>query len=335
MFNIKKHFFNKNCVDFSNDLLKLILLDTWSFIIIQGQDSKIFLQNQLTIDINELDNNPLCFLHALHCNVKGKILTNMYIFKYKNGYCYIVRKNIVKDYLNKIKKYIILYKINILLQTSQIILGLSGINSNKILSKIFNKYDFSSNEKNLFIYNNNIFLKFILPIKRYFMILDQKHTKFLIKNIIDKNILIYDSNQWTKFNMEIGYPIFDINNSIKFLPQESNMNFFNAINLNKGCYLGQEIISISHFRKKKNKSLFLLEGIANFLPSFYDELEFCSNQTKDIYKINSKGGGILSSIKFKNNIIWIQAILKKEFQFSSSIKLIKDKHSNFFVKKFN
>ncbi|QJC29928.1 tRNA-modifying protein YgfZ [Enterobacteriaceae endosymbiont of Plateumaris sericea] len=335
MFNIKKYFFYKNCVDFSNDLIKLILLDTWSFIIIQGLDSKIFLQNQLTIDINKLDNNPLCFFHALHCNAKGKILTNMYIFKYKNGYCYIVRKNIIKYYLDQIKKYIFLYKINFILQTSQIILGLSGINSDKILSQIFNSYNFYSNKKNLFIYNNNIFLKFIHPIKRYLMILDKEHAKFLIKNIINKGILIYDNNQWIKFNMEIGYPIFDINNSIKFLFQESNMEFFNAIDFNKGCYLGQEIISISAIKKKNNKLLFLLEGTANFLPLFDDQLEFTNNNKKDIWKVGSRGGRILSSIKFTNNTIWIQAILKKEFILSSSIRLTKDKHSNFLIKKFN
>ncbi|QJC28598.1 tRNA-modifying protein YgfZ [Enterobacteriaceae endosymbiont of Plateumaris consimilis] len=334
MFNIEKYFFYKNNVDFSNDILKLILLDTWSFIIIQGQDSKIFLQNQLTIDIDELDNHPLCFFNALHCNVKGKILTNMHIFKYKYGYCYIVKKNIVKYYLNQIKKYRYIYKIDFLLQKSQILLGVSGINSNKILSQIFNNYDFSSNKQNLFIYNNNIFLKFMSPIKRYFMILDKKHAKLLIKYLIKRNILVYDSDQWTKFYMEIGYPIFNKDNSIKFFAQESNMEVFNAINFNKGCYLGQEIISISKIRKKKNKSLFLLEGSANFMPSFYDELEFYNNQKNDIYKIYSRGG-ILSAIKFNNNIIWIQAILKKEFQFSSSIKLIKDKHSNFCIKKFN
>ncbi|QJC29486.1 tRNA-modifying protein YgfZ [Enterobacteriaceae endosymbiont of Plateumaris pusilla] len=335
MFNIKKYFYYKNCVDFSNDLLKLILLNTWSFIIIQGPDSKIFLQNQLTIDINELDNNPLCFFHALHCNVKGKILTNMHIFKYKDGYCYIVRKNIVKYYLNQIKKYIYLYKINFILQTSQIVLGLSGINSDKILSQIFNHYNFNFNKKNLFIYKNNIFLKFMNPVKRFLMILDPEYAKFLIKNIRSKDILIYDSDQWIKFNMEIGYPIFDINNSIKFFFQESNMEFFNAINFNKGCYLGQEIISISATKKKYNKSLFLLEGTANFLPLFYEQLEFSNNKKKDIWEIGSRGGRILSSIKFKNNTIWIQAILKKEFILSSSIRLKKDKHSIFFIKKLN
>ncbi|QJC28146.1 tRNA-modifying protein YgfZ [Enterobacteriaceae endosymbiont of Plateumaris braccata] len=334
MINIERYFLNKNYVDFSNDLLKLILLDTWSFIIIQGQDSKIFLQNQLTIDINELDNHPLRFFNALHCNVKGKIFTNMHIFKYKYGYCYIIKKNIVKHYLKQIKKYIYFYKINFFLQKSQILLGLSGVNSNKILSQIFSKYKFCSNEQNLFIYNNNIFLKFISPIKRYFMILDEKHAKFLIKYIINSKILIYDSDQWTKFYMEIGYPIFNKDNSIKFFAQDSNMEVFNAINFNKGCYLGQEIISISKVKKKKNKSLFLLEGTANFKPSFCDGLEFCNNPKTDIHKIYSRGG-ILSAIKFNNNIIWIQAILKKECQFFSSIKLIKDKNSNFFIKKFN
>ncbi|QJC31627.1 hypothetical protein GJT88_00955 [Enterobacteriaceae endosymbiont of Donacia tomentosa] len=316
-----------------NNLLKLIKLNDWKIITIKGPDAKVFLQNQLTLNINKLDDN-INFFNAVHCDVKGNILTNMHIFKKKNNnYSYLIRTNIVKDYLKNIKKYIILYKISIFLETKKIF-GILGEESDNFIFNIIKNKDLVFKKTSLFFFKKIIFLKFYKPITRYLIILSKNKMNFFLKNCFThKKVFMKNNDYWLKLNMEIGYPIIDkINNH--FLPQQANMEAFNSIDFNKGCYLGQEIINNFQFRKKKNKTLFLLEGKIKFLPAFNDILEF-KDDIKNRWNL-IRGSIILKSLKLSNNKIWVQVILQNNIKLNTYIRFKKDKNNIFFIiKKFN
>ncbi|QJC37298.1 hypothetical protein GJU02_00895 [Enterobacteriaceae endosymbiont of Donacia thalassina] len=314
-----------------NKILKIDNIDHLQIINIKGPDSKKFLQNQLTININKLDNN-LNFFNALHCNSQGKILTNMHIFKYsENYYKYIIQKNILKKYLEDIKKYLSFYDIKIFLHKKEKIFGLFNIKYEKFFSKFFRKNNVFSTKKTLFFYKKNIFLKFFFSKNYYFLILSKKNIQFFIQEFYPEKIIYFKKNNfWNKLYMKIGYPIIDINDNCNlFFPQQSNMISFRAIDLNKGCYLGQEIINNINFKNKKNKQLFLLEGKAKFLPSFNDVLEIKKNKFQK-WKI-IRGSIILKSLIIKLNLIWIQVILKNNILKNSLIRLNKDKKSIFSI----
>ncbi|QJC35667.1 hypothetical protein [Enterobacteriaceae endosymbiont of Donacia sparganii] len=329
--NIKKLKIKKN--NNFNNLLKFDNLNDLQVINIKGPDSKIFLQNQLTIDINKLDNN-INFFNAIHCSSQGKILTNMHIFKnFDNHYKYIIRKNIVKKYLKDIKKYTIFYDIKIFLNLKENIFGVSSdIKLKKNIFTILKKKNIFFKKETLSFFEKDIFLKFCYYNNYYLMILSEKNINFFIQDFFSKK-LIYLSKKYNfldKFYMKIGYPIIDINNNYNlFLPQQSNMEAFNSIDFNKGCYLGQEIISSLKFKKKKDNQLCLLEGQANFLPSYNDLLEFKNNKTKKWEII--RGSIILKSLILKSNLIWIQLILKNNILKNSLIRFKKDKKSIFFI----
>ncbi|QJC34077.1 hypothetical protein GJT94_00910 [Enterobacteriaceae endosymbiont of Donacia cinerea] len=327
--NIKKKNYNVN------NSLKIFNLNNLQILNIKGPDSKIFLQNQLTININKLDNNN--YLNALHCNSQGRILTNMHIFKNSNNYYkYIIQKNILEIYLKNIKKYTSLYNIKIFLDSRETIFGLSSKNLKKIVSEIFKKNNVLLKNKTLFFFKKDIFLKFCYSNYYYFLVLSKKNIKFFMQEFYSKKIIYtINNNIWNEFYMKIGYPIIDINHNCNlFFPQQSNMETFNAIDFNKGCYLGQEIISTLKFKNNKNKTLFLLEGKTNFLPLFNDLLEIQNNKTKKWQII--RGSIILKSLILKSNLIWIQVILKNNILKNSLIRLNKDKKSIFsIIKIFN
>ncbi|QJC38112.1 hypothetical protein GJU04_00910 [Enterobacteriaceae endosymbiont of Donacia marginata] len=313
------------------NLLKIFYLNNLQIINIKGTDSKTFLQNQLTIDINKLDNNSN-FLNAIHCNSNGKILTNMHIFKKSNNhYKYIIQKNILKKYLESIKKYILFYDIKIYLDPQEKIFLLSNINLQEKFIKIFKKNNVFYQKKTLFFFKKDIFLKFCYSNNYYFLVLSKKNIKLLIQDFSIKNVIfIKNNNFWNKFYMEIGYPIIDNKQNCNlFFPQESNMEKFDAIDFNKGCYLGQEIISILKFKKKKNKQLFLLEGKTKVFPLFDDLLEIKKNKTQKWQII--RGSIILKSLIIKSNLIWIQVILQNNIFKNSLIRLKKDKKSIFSI----
>ncbi|QJC36891.1 hypothetical protein GJU01_00895 [Enterobacteriaceae endosymbiont of Donacia vulgaris] len=313
-----------------NNLLKVYNLNYLQILNIKGPDCKNFLQNQLTIDINKLNNNN--YLNSLHCNSQGRILTNMHIFKNSDNYykC-IIQKNILELYLKNLKKYTAFYNIEFFLNSKEKIFGLSSINLKKIISKIFKKNNILLTKKTLFFFKKDIFLKFCYSNYYYFLVVSKKNIKFFIQEFYSKKIVyIVNNNFWNKFYMKIGYPIIDVNHNCNlFFPQQSNMEKFNFIDFNKGCYLGQEIISTLKFKNKKNKKLFLLEGKSNFLPSYKDLLEIQNNKTKKWQII--RDSIILKSIVIKLDIIWIQVILKNNILKNSLLRLNKDQKNIFSI----
>lgn len=56
--------------------------------------------------------------------------------------------------------------------------------------------------------------------------------------------------------ISLNLPIIYAATSGKFLPHELNLPSFNAIDFNKGCYTGQEIIARMHYRGKSKSSLY-------------------------------------------------------------------------------
>ncbi|QJC36070.1 hypothetical protein GJT99_00880 [Enterobacteriaceae endosymbiont of Donacia cincticornis] len=317
----------------NNNLLNYVNLDNLQILTIKGPDSKIFLQNQLTINIDRLDNKKH-FFNAFHCNSQGKILTNMHIFKIcDNFYQYIIRKNILNEYLKSIKKYILLYKVTISLDKEKKIFGILNIKTEQLLFKIFAKKDIFLQKKTLYLFNKDILLKFKYFENYYFMILSSKNIFFIIKKyFLSKIFYLKKNSSWDKFYMKIGYYIIDMDYHCNlFLPQQFIFNEMNTIDFNKGCYLGQEIISSLNFKNKINQKLFLLKGHLKIKPSYNDILEFKNNENSEWKIIRNKI--ILKILKTTSNIFWIQIILKNNFIKKSLIRFQKDKNSMFFIVK--
>ena len=64
---------------------------------------------------------------------------------------------------------------------------------------------------------------------------------------------------WTDLEIELLHSWINAKNSQLFLPQSLNYHEINALDFEKGCYLGQEIIARMHFRGKLKKKLHLID----------------------------------------------------------------------------
>ncbi|AZP36272.1 tRNA-modifying protein YgfZ [Candidatus Annandia adelgestsuga] len=324
---MKKNNYYNNKILFSKKYYKnWMYLQDWGLIHVYGIDSKKYLQNQLTLDINKLkDNFSLC----AHCNYKGKVISSLRLFKYKtNHYILMERKNIIKYHLKILKKYSIFLKVNIVIDYNNIIFGFIGKKISYLLNIFFKKLP--SSNKVLIINKKYKIIKLNEKIMRFIIIVLKKKS-YKIKNyIINKFNYIKNNNQWLSLDIKTGIPNIDIIHSKKFFPQSLNLNNFNGISFNKGCYNGQEMVTKIHFLKKNKKSLFFLKGMSKNINNKNNYLEF---RIKKKWKII---GSILFIIKLKNNIIWIQAILNNKLNNKNIIRIYNNNYCFFKIeKKFN
>ena len=63
---------------------------------------------------------------------------------------------------------------------------------------------------------------------------------------------------WSDLEIELSHSWIRSENSQLFLPQSLNYHEIDALDFEKGCYLGQEIIARMHFRGKLKKRLHLI-----------------------------------------------------------------------------
>ncbi|CAL4043531.1 tRNA-modifying protein YgfZ [Buchnera aphidicola (Anoecia corni)] len=291
----------------------MFFLKEWSIVSISGIDATMYLQNQLTIDIISLPKNTIQFC-AL-CNVSGKVLTSLIIFKCKKKYFLFFRSSVKVIVIDELKKYAVFSKVLIVDEIEFYILGIIGKYSSIILEKCFNQ---KLNKKNYaYVLNKFIVINLSFFKLRYLIIVSKSSSLELLKNnFLINNYNILNDDKWLSIDIESGYPIIEIKNTGKFLPQALNLYALNGINYNKGCYKGQEIISITKFKRQNKRVLswIISKEIIKDI-KIGDILEVKKN------KIWYNAGVVLTYIYIRNQFTWIQAVLNNKYCPSMSFRL--------------
>lgn len=274
---------------------KPISLADWQLVKVSGEDNHKYLQGQVTVNMNNLSEHSA--LMAAHCDAKGKMWSNLLLFQREQDIYYIVRKSVVEKQIAALKKYAIFSKITIEANTDLNIFGLVGDNiPSEILAQL--------SDKNCFTSNYNTYIKLPLPEVRIIVITPQP---------LSDNLL--PCSNWLQLDLEAGYAIIDAENMESLLPQACNLQYFDAVSFDKGCYCGQEMVARAQFRGANKRGLYLLAGKSEVLPIIGDNLE---------YQIDSnwrESGQVLAALKLNDNNIYVQVVLNNDIDIKSQFRI--------------
>ena len=229
---------------------QIFFLKDRGIIFVNGKDSKGFLQNIVTNDLNKVSDTSSCFAFLL--TPQGKYLFDFIIVKHKSGYFLDCEKTQTSNLINRLN----IYKLN----SNVEILNLSNEFEVAVISK--DKYlslDGTQDlEGNTTRYNNDI------------IFLDPRSTKLggrIIANLEKLMISIKSlglKSQDPKKYYDISHKngIVQINTKNlqdKVFGLEYNFEQLNAIDFKKGCYVGQENTARMKLKNKLRKKLVPLE----------------------------------------------------------------------------
>ena len=256
------------------------------FLIISGEDSKDFLQSLITNDINKCFNNNIIYSCLL--TPQGKFIADFFISTYSGKYLIEVHEKLFDYFLSRIKIYKLRSKI-----------------------EIEENIDFHS----IILFENNIFKE---SNKDIFFFKDPRCNNLGTKAYIKKSIFNDVVNK-LKLN-EISFNVYRkelMKNLIPYSPEdliinksllfENNFQNLNAIDWNKGCYVGQEITARMKYRALLKKKIYTFNVMSGF-------------PQKD-HQIKEKGKQVGKIISVKNKSLL--AMMKIEFVES---KLKSNKH---------
>lgn len=204
---------------------------------VSGDQAKQFLQGQLTCNLEEISAEQS--LLGAYCNYKGRILTDFRLFYYNNDYYLLVNKSLLAKTITQLKKYAVFSKVMIEDCTDLFVtMGYLGELPKK-----------------------NPFSPIIIAVPG-----PQPRSEFIIKKQNFSNLdLHFDltgfaaNDRWQLENIMAGIPTIYPQTSEMFTPHMINYHLINGVSFNKGCFVGQEVITRTQHLGKLKRHMYRLQ----------------------------------------------------------------------------
>ena len=282
---------------------KYIVLDEAKFVSIKGRDNKDFLQGIITNDINKCNKKVI---YSCLLTPQGKFLSDFFIIPFKDSFLIEINKKFFDDFITKLK----LYKLRSRIDIEEINYLTSLI--------IINKSD-DNTPKEGFIISDDEYVEYVDPRN-----INLGH-RILIKNeLVDKLInsdkfILTDIKEYQKIMIQNLIPN-SINDLVinKSLLLENNFEHINALDWDKGCYIGQENTARMKYRALLKKSLRIIKVCSGTVKSG-DQILLEDKNIGNITSIVEDMGLAMIKIEDANNAFKKNKVLKTD---SASLKII-------------
>ena len=235
---------------------EVYILDDRSILYINGEDTKEFLQNLISNDINKVSDNNSCFTSLL--SPQGKFLYEFIIVKHKSGYLIDCEKSQSDQLFKQLSIYKLRSKVEILNLSNEFVVA--AFSYEKFIefneAKNIPGYTIKYREDPIVLDPRNIFLgaRLIINLEKLYLSL--------------KKLDLNDSNLKNYYSLshKLGIVPKDLNKlQNKLFGIECNYEELNGIDFKKGCYIGQENTARIKLKNKLSKRLFPINIISGDL----------------------------------------------------------------------
>lgn len=293
--------------------LTLMTLDDWALATLTGADSEKYLQGQVTADVAALTEHQ--HLLAAHCDAKGKMWSNLRLFRRDGGFALIERRSIRDAQLTELKKYAVFSKVTIAPDDEHVLLGVAGFQARAALANLFTSLPDA--DKQVVQEGATSILWFEHPAERFLLVTDVA-TAERISEKLRGEAQLNNSQQWLALNIEAGLPVIDAANSAQFIPQATNLQALGGISFKKGCYTGQEMVARAKFRGANKRALWYLAGKASRLPEPGEDLELKMGENW------RRTGTILAAVQLEDGRLLVQAVMNNDMEPDSVFRVRDD-----------
>ena len=244
------------------------ILNDRAILYVNGKDTKEFLQNLISNDINKVNDTNSCFTSLL--SPQGKFLYEFIIIKHKSGYIIDCEKSQVDGLFKQLSVYKLRSEVEILNLSNEFVVA--AFSYEKFLN--FNEaqdipgFTLKFREDPIFLdpRNKQLGARLIINLEKLYLSLKKLDLK-------DSNLKDYYS-----FSHKLGIVPRDLNKlQNKLFGIECNYEELNGIDFKKGCYVGQENTARIKLKNKLSKRLFPINIIKGELKEgesiYYNENE--------------------------------------------------------------
>ncbi|WP_010435324.1 tRNA-modifying protein YgfZ [Enterobacter mori] len=293
--------------------LTLMTLDDWALATLTGADAEKYLQGQVTADVAQLTEHQ--HLLAAHCDPKGKMWSNLRLFRHQDGFALIERRSLRDAQLTELKKYAVFSKVIIAPDDEHVLLGVAGFQARAALNNLFS--ELPDAEKQVVSEGETSILWFEHPAERFLLVTDVA-TAERVTEALRGEAQLNNSQQWLALNIEAGLPVIDAVNSAQFIPQATNIQALGGISFKKGCYTGQEMVARAKFRGANKRALWTLAGRASRVPEAGEDLELKMGENW------RRTGTVLAAVQLDDGRLLVQVVMNNDMEANSVFRVRDD-----------
>ena len=232
---------------------EVYILEDRGLLYINGEDSKNFLQNIITNDINKVSEDISCFSALL--TPQGKYLYDFIISKHKSGYFLDCEKENIEELYKQLNLYKMRSKVEILNLSNEFVIA--ALSREKFLSlensKDITGYTLKFREDSILLdpRDKELGARLVINLEKLYLSLKKLELKTSkIESYYLHSHKLGITQRGTKY---LQNKIFGI---------ECNFEELNGIDFKKGCYVGQENTARIKLKEKLKKRLFAINIIS-------------------------------------------------------------------------
>ena len=239
------------------NIKNVYLLKDRAILYLNGSDTKEFLQNLISNNINKVSETNTCFTSLL--SPQGKFLYEFIIIKHKSGYLIDCEKSQADGLYKQLSIYKLRSKVEILNLSNEFVVA--AFSHEKFLTfdeaEDIPGFTLKYREDPIFLdpRNKQLGARLIINLEKLYLSLKKL-------DLLDSDLKDYYS-----FSHKLGIVPKDLNKlQNKIFGIECNYEELNGIDFKKGCYVGQENTARIKLKNKLSKRLFpinLLSGKLN------------------------------------------------------------------------
>jgi len=275
------------------------ILEDRAILYINGPDSKDFLQNLISNDINKVSDDSSCFASLF--TPQGKFLYEFIIVKHKSGYFIDCEKSQSEEIFKQLNLYKIRTKVEILNLSNEFVVASFGYEKYLTIegSKDILGFTFKYREDPILLdpRNKNLGARLIINLEKLYLSLKKLNLK-------DDKVENYHS-----YSHKLGIVPKNLNKlKNKLFGIECNFEELNGIDFKKGCYVGQENTARIKLKNKLSKRLLPIKVVDGKL----NEDEKIYNNEVEIGKVLINEEYPFALIKFLDKNFDKEKIFKSE-----------------------
>ncbi|PCI44361.1 MAG: hypothetical protein COB51_10295 [Moraxellaceae bacterium] len=246
---------------------------------ITGAEAKLFLQGQLTCDLEQIDESQ--FQLGAFCNPKGRTIASFRLFRVGDEYLLQTPPQMGAVIQQALNKYIIFSKAETQLNTNQwVCFGLMGAQAQDLLESAIPSLTAPTNPNGISVCSHNDTksdttntntttntnanadfqgVRIIRDFGRYprYLIIAPAEKAIQLWQQLTPHCTPCGNELWALRDILEGYAQITPTISEQWLPHNLNYQAIQAINFKKGCYTGQEVIARMEYRGKLKTQMFI------------------------------------------------------------------------------
>lgn len=214
-------------------------------IAVEGQDSRSFLQGQLSTNVTAL--TPALSQFSSWSNAKGRVVTTLRIFERGDHLLLSLPAALAAVVLKRLSMYLLRAKAKLTdISDTLARFGLTGDQASKMLTACGLAVPA---EINAVTDNQGIqVIRLHGTTPRFSIHGEATQLGSLWIKLAEQGVCRVGSSTWTLLRILAGEPSVHPETSEHFVAQMLGLEELGAIHFNKGCYLGQEVIARAHYR---------------------------------------------------------------------------------------